>query len=358
MNAIDGRRRERPRATSVRPLVSVVIPCFNYAAYVGEAIDSVRAQDGVRVEIIVVDDCSTDDSVAVARAIAADDARVRVIAQPVNRGAVDTFNAGLAEVLGDYVVRLDADDLLTPGSLARAVAVGEALPDVGLVYGHPVHFSGPVPPPARTRARRWTVWDGRAWLRDRCATAVNVITSPEVVMRRSVVDRVGGQRPLPHTHDMEMWLRIAAVSDVAYIEGADQAWHREHPGSLSSRVDADLGDLVDRRDAFDTLFAWSTPHLPETAELRALADRALADEAVERIVHMYDRGRVDADLAARLRCLALQFDREAVAASAALRHVESRAASARPWGTVRAASRRLASEARYRRWHRHGVFHR
>lgn len=362
MSAATRRRRVRPRPAPTRPLVSVVIPCFDYAAYVRDAVESALAQEGVEVEVIVVDDCSTDDSVAVVRACAERDARVRLIAQPVNRGAVETFNAGLAEVRGEYVVRLDADDLLTPGSLARAVALAEAFPEVGLVYGHPLHFGGGELPAPRLRARTWTVWPGREWLRARCATAVNVITSPEVLMRRSVVDRVGGQRPLAHTHDMEMWLRIAAVSDVAYVEGADQAWHREHEGSLSSRVDAALGDLVDRRDAFRTLFAWSPPHLPETEELRALADRALADEAVERVLHMYDRGQVDAALAARLRALAAELRDDAGHGGAhdeRLRRAEARGAAAPPlpWQVARAITRRLRSQARFRRWHRHGVFH-
>jgi GT2 family glycosyltransferase len=355
------RVRVAPRPLESRPLVSVVIPCYNYEQFVGAAVASVLDQQGVDVEVIVVDDRSPDGSAAVVRGIAARDDRVQLIQHSVNRGAVDTFNTGLAAVTGDYVVRLDADDLLTPGSLERSVAVAEAHPGVGLVYGHPLHFEGDgarLPSP-RLTARRWTVWAGREWLRARCVTGINVITSPEVLMRRSVVDLVGGQRPLAHTHDMEMWLRLAAVSDVAYIEGADQAWHREHAGSLSQALDAGMGDIEDRRDAFHTLFAWSGPYLPETDEFRTLADRALAQEALGRIVHMYDRGKVDSGLADRLRELADGLAAGASATHAGLRRVEARgpAATPMPWQVARAASRRLVNDARYRRWHRRGVFH-
>lgn len=356
------RMRVNPRPLEARRLVSVVIPCYNYERYVAAAIASVLDQTGVDVEVIVVDDCSPDASAAVVQTVADRDDRVRLVRHDENRGAVETFNTGLAEVRGDYVVRLDADDLLTPGSLERSVAVAEAHPSVGLVYGHPLHFEGDgtTLPAPRLTARRWTVWPGREWLRARCATGINVITSPEVLMRRAVVDVVGGQRPLAHTHDMEMWLRLAAVSDVAYIEGADQAWHREHAGSLSQTLDAGMGDIVDRRDAFHTLFDWSGPHLPETAALRALADRALADEAIGRIVHMYDRGKVDPVLATRLRELADELAADAAGSDAALRRVQARGAGAtpRPWQVARAASRRVINDARYRRWHRRGVFHR
>jgi len=339
----------------------VVIPCFNYGRFVAAAIDSVLGQEGVEVEVIVVDDCSADDSADIVRAKAARDARVRLISHPENRGAVQTFNTGLAAVQGHYVVRLDADDLLTPGSLGRAVAVAEAYPSVGLVYGHPLHFEGAELPAARLETRRWTVWPGREWLRARCATAVNVITSPEVLMRRAVIDVVGGQRPLAHTHDMEMWLRIACVSDVAYLEGADQAWHREHDSSLSQSIDAGIGDILDRRDAVLTLFAWSGPHLPETDVYRALADRALVREVTHRIRHMYDRGHVDRAAEERLMALAEELGGTATRAQIhhALRRVRARGAAARPraWQVARAASRRIVNEARVRRWHRHGTYH-
>lgn len=350
-------RRVRPRPLERRPLVSVVIPCFNYVSYVTEAIDSALSQRGVEVEVIVVDDHSTDRSVEVVATVAAQDERVRLVRHTKNLGAVRTFNDGLACVNGEYVARLDADDLLTPGSLARAVAVMEAHPGVGLVYGHPLHFSGPALPRARHRARRWIVWPGALWLEGRCRTAVNVITSPEVLMRRSVVDDVGGQRDLAHTHDMEMWLRIASVSDVAYVRGADQAWHREHGASLSQSLDPAFGDLEDRRDAFDTLFAWATARVPDASRLHDLARQALADEARRNIAHMTDRGRVDEPLRRRYREFAdATWPGQTPHAEAAIR-AEAETVSGRDSArSFRAAVRRIRSMRQYARWHRTGVF--
>ncbi|MFS0866260.1 glycosyltransferase family 2 protein [Microbacterium sp. 179-B 1A2 NHS] len=355
-----GRPRRLPAVPLPRrPFVSVVIPCYNYEDYVAGAVESALSQGGVDVEVIVVDDRSTDGSATVVGAIADQDDRVRLIRHTENRGAVDTFNHGLARVRGEYLVRLDADDLLTPGSLRRSTALAEAHPSVGLVYGHPLHFTGTELPRPRLRARTWTVWPGSTWLEDRCRTGVNVITSPEVLMRRSVVDEVGGQRDLAHTHDMEMWLRIACVSDVGYVAGADQAWHREHARSLSQSLDPRFGDLEDRRDAFATLFAWSADRVPATPALRILAARALADEALRAIVHMSDRGRSDADLVRRYRAFAEETDPggrtlpHAAAASLALRRGSRRPA---PWQTARAGLRRIDRDLQYARWHRTGVF--
>ena len=227
------RLRVRPHALAAtdRPTVTVVIPCFNYGRFLPDAVTSALSQDGVEVDVVVVDDRSTDDSLAVARALAVEHPAVRVLAHDTNQGPVATFNDGLEFVSGEFLVRLDADDLLTPGSLARAAALARCYPSVGLVYGHPRHFTSE-PPAPRLRVRSWTVWPGRHWLADRCRTGLNVITSPEVLMRTSVVQRVGGQQPLMHTHDMEMWLRISAFADVARVNGPDQAWHRDHPDSL------------------------------------------------------------------------------------------------------------------------------
>lgn len=303
--SLDDVRRVAPRQWSGPPAhVCVVVPCFNYARFLPEAVGSALGQDGVEVEVIVVDDASTDDSLAVARSLAESDSRVRVLAHERNAGPVATFNDGLALATGEFLVRLDADDLLTPGSLRRSVDVVRALPTVGLVYGRPIHFHEHRPAP-RSHAREWTLWPGVQWLADRCTDGFNVITSPEAFMRMSVVQQVGGQRPLAHTHDMEMWLRLAAFADVAYIAGADQAWHRDHAVSLSAREVDRSRDLRERLDAFKELGAGVARERPGVQELVARARASVAVDALRMARHERDRrpgvrGDVDALLAVAL----------------------------------------------------------
>ncbi len=333
--------------------VTVVIPCYNYARYLPAAVASALSQEGADVDVIVVDDRSTDGSLAVARELADADARVRVVAHGSNTGPVQTFNDGLAAARGEFLVRLDADDLLTPGSLRRALAVMQHFPGVGLVYGHPIHFIDGALPAYRDRATSWTVWPGPDWLAARCRSGYNAITSPEVLMRRCVVDGVGGQMPLAHTHDMEMWLRIAAFADVAYVHGADQAWHREHPQSLSAREVDSFRDLAERRDAFDTLFHGKAGGIAQAASLHAAARAALAAQAVELAVRQYDRGRPDRGEIGRLREMArsLAPDVEAVPGWAGLeRRIAMGAARARhhPAHIAERVARGL--RFRYSRW--------
>ena len=77
--------------------VTVVIPCYNYERYLGEAVESSLSQKGIKVNVIIVDDKSTDGSLAVARRLATEDSRISIIAHQDNAGPVQTFNDGLAE---------------------------------------------------------------------------------------------------------------------------------------------------------------------------------------------------------------------------------------------------------------------
>jgi hypothetical protein len=279
--------RERPEREHT---VTVVIPCYNYGRFLGQAVESAIGQTDVSVDVVVVDDASTDDSLEIANALARAHPAVRVIARPRNGGPVDTFNDGLAAVGGEYLVRLDADDLLTPGSLGRSIALAEAFPEVGMVYGRPLHFWGE-PPNARTRPSSWRVMSGSRWLDLRCRIGANCITSPEVLMRTSVVDEVGGQRPLAHAHDMEMWMRLARAADVGWVGGSDQAWHREHLDSRSSLGVDVITDLGERAAAFETLFTDGRGDAARDAVRLETARSALADDALRRASSAYARGR-------------------------------------------------------------------
>ncbi len=355
-------RRRRPEAlpSGSRPRVSVVVPCFDYERYLRAAVASVLDQPGVEVDVIIVDDRSRDGSLALARRLAAADPRVAVVAHRTNRGPVDTFNDGLERAQGRYLVRLDADDLLARGALARAVALLEAEPSVGLAYGRPVHFTGDrVPASPRTKVTGWTIWPGATWLERRCRAGWNCITAPEVVMRRSVVEVVGGQRPeLAFAHDMEMWLRMAAVADVGHLEGPDQAYHRDHEASMTS-TSTKLMDLQDRRLVFETLFDGHDLAIADGDRLQHLARRALAAEALDEACRSLDRTSVHEPIEPYVT-----FAREVCPDATSLRQWHALQARRRvgpglapyvPHFFAHAVSRRVRAQLAHWRWLRRGV---
>ena len=125
-------------AETSRSTVSVVIPAHNGAQFVGEALDSVFAQTYRPIEVIVVDDGSEDDTVAVVEAYGP---RVQLIRQ-AHSGPGGARNTGVAAAMGTYLAFLDADDLWPPGKLAAQTAVFEEHPDIDLVFGLVVQFEG------------------------------------------------------------------------------------------------------------------------------------------------------------------------------------------------------------------------
>jgi GT2 family glycosyltransferase len=282
-----------------RPSVSVIVPCYRYASVLPGCVASVLSQAGVDVRVLVVDDCSPDDTPAVASRLARGDERVEHVRHPENRGLIATANEGLAWAQGDYVVLLSADDELTPGSLRRATTVMRRHPDVGMVYGRTVFAYADGPMPEATG--RWLgtrISRGPDWIRLRCRSTQNCISSPEVVVRTAVQREVGGyDATCFHTSDLNMWLRIAAVSDVAYVR-AVQAIYRIHAGSMLRSETGPMVDLSSRRAAFDAFFAGDGRRLEHAPRLQAMAARELARQALWQASRAIDRRQVDGDGAA------------------------------------------------------------
>jgi hypothetical protein len=283
------------------PSVSVIVPCYNYGHFLEGCLSSVLAQEGVEVSVLVIDDRSTDDSPEVARRLARQDDRIEFRAHRENMGLIPTANEGLEWARGEYVVLLSADDLLVPGSLYRATTVMTEHANVGLVYGRSLFARESRPLPKFSGKWRSTkVWSGTDWVRLRCRSGHSCISSPEAVVRTSVQLAVGGyDQACYHTSDLNMWLRIAAVADIAHIRGAPQAIYRIHAGSMLRSQEGPMIDLRERRAAFDSFFAICASKLEESDRLQALASRTLARQALWRASRQVDRG-VEEDLVEEL----------------------------------------------------------
>lgn len=286
----------RPRPSGHRPGVTVVIPCYNYGHFLPGVVDSVLGQQDVDARIIIVDDASPDGSTEVAQRLAAEEPRVTAVLHAANRGHIATYNDGLALVETEYVTLVSADDVLAPGSLGRATRLMSAFPRVGMVYGHAVSFAaGTEPSPPHSRLpETWTVWADGEWLRWSARRGRNFIMSPEVVMRTAALNETGGYRPeLPHSGDLELWLRTAARWDVGRVNGTPQAYYRVHGGNMHLTSYATMAvDLQHRLAAFESLVDADMLELvPDAPRLLSSARRALAKEALVLAARDLDRGR-------------------------------------------------------------------
>jgi GT2 family glycosyltransferase len=280
------------------PTVDVVIPCYNYGHFLPNCVNSVLSQPGVDVRILIIDDSSPDDSATVGHHLAAQYEAVTFRRHDANRGHIATYNEGILDwSSSSYVVLLSADDMLAPGALARAVSVMEEDRSVGMVYGRAFHFHDVAElttVPAEPSTTRFTRYAGSNWLNKRMQAGNNVITSPEVVVRASVHKAVGGYRnELPHSGDLEMWLRIAAISNIGYLHHV-QAYYRVHSSSMQrTQYKTSLLDIVHRKAAFD-LFVQHHQHLPGISELQQTVNRTLARESLWDACRAYDHNRLSA----------------------------------------------------------------
>jgi hypothetical protein len=287
--------------------VTVVVPCYNYGHYVATCVQSVLDQVGVEVDVLVIDDASPDGSADVVSALPDHDDRVRVICHRENVGHIATFNEGLAQAKGDYTVLLSADDMLTPGCLSRATAVLERNPHVGMAYGAPLIFSDDNIPIARSDATAWIIWSGLEWIAHRCRTGYNSLRSPEAVMRTSVLNEIGHYRAdLPHAADFELWMRAAAVSGIAYIAGADQAYYRIHDSNMHHSSFDMTADLAQRLRCFDITFGQDARPIPGADAMRELAHRTLAAEALRHAMRACALREADQQLLDRYTSFARQ----------------------------------------------------
>ena len=289
--------------------VDVVIPCYNYGRYLRGCVRSVTSQPGVNVRVLIIDDSSSDDSASVGSELAAENRAVEFRQHAVNKGHIATYNEGLLDwTTADYTVLLSADDLLSPGSLSRAVQVMEADKSVGMVYGPTVHFQSESElPTVDTEGFAFTKWSGTEWLQARCRAGYNVITSPEVVVRGTIQRKVGGYDPLlPHAGDLDMWLRIAAVSNIAYVRRIPQAFYRVHSNSMMRTVfRGSFVDLLQRKAVFDSFYNRHRSIVRGIDQLYAEAMRALAREALWDACRAYDRNEVQQAQAKELEEFAL-----------------------------------------------------
>lgn len=275
--------------------VDVVVPCYNYGRFLRACVHSVLRQSVTDCRVLIIDDASSDDSVAVAEGLAREDRRVSVIAHAHNRGHIQTYNEGIDWASGEYFVLLSADDLLTPGSLKRSLALLDHDSTIGFVYGRPRHFTGAIPPP-RLGKPQWTVWPGIEWLEIRYRKAVNCISQPEAIIRMSALRRAGPYyaEHLPHTADLELWLRLAAVAPVGHIAGVDQGYYRVHPNSMQRTINAGtLNDLKGRRAAFFGALSAIQNGAAFRDRLEAMVREQLAAHALDSCCRAYDRQRTD-----------------------------------------------------------------
>lgn len=224
--------------------ISVIIPSYNYARYLGEAIDSVFAQTYPAMEVIVVDDGSTDNTSGV---LAAYGGRIRAIRQQ-NQGVSAARNTGIRAACGEYIAFLDADDLWHPAKLEAQMARFDGDPSLGLVYCGAESFNA--------EGQTMQVWrdgmEGRVAINmlrfDRGAIAA---PGCNIVVPRRVAEEIGGfDTRMTVSEDWDFYYRVAARYEIGFAGEALVRYRIHGSGAHRNIAEMEKGMLLALTKAF------------------------------------------------------------------------------------------------------------
>lgn len=298
------------------PKVSVILPVFNGEKYIVEAISSILNQSYTNFELIVVNDGSTDHSRHVVASF--EDQRIILVENVRNRGLVFSLNRGMELACGEFVARMDADDIAHRERLRLQVEYLDTHPSVGLVgtairqIDEQGRFLEDLVPPSRHETIKWKFLFETA------------IFHATIVMRKSLVDTNGGYNPaFPHVEDTELWSRLLDVTEFANLPDVlyTRRWHSESVCNSKWAVQFATVSKI-RHSSFEKILRHPIDLSTVTSLSKCLnfSDARISRAEFERVValmaeayHAYlsdencsdaDRAAIAADLAHRIASLA------------------------------------------------------
>lgn len=199
------------------PKISVVMSSYNHAAFVREAIESVRAQSLQDFELVITDDGSRDGTVDAIRSV--NDSRIRLNVFAENQGACVAANEAIGRARGEYVAMLNSDDYFLPGKLERQAAFLDAHPEIAAVFGQPAFVDQrgrPFRNPSHPLVQLFTDENRprHGWLRHFFYQR-NTLCHPTVLIRKACYDHVGLFDPLlMQLPDLDLWVRLCAAHEI------------------------------------------------------------------------------------------------------------------------------------------------
>ena len=214
------------------PLVSILVPVYNGAAFLSDALTSVQQQTYQNFEIIVVDDGSSDNSYALAQKFAEADCRIKTLRQS-NGGTQAARNTALHHASGEWIALLDQDDVWLPKKLESQIALLKAFPCANLLFTNYVHWDGVRDLGARyTKRHKFPDGDVGANLVRWCLFGAST-----VMIQRAAAEEVGGFDPKFHlSGDWDLWLRLAEKGLLAKGVWEPQVRYRIWSGNESRRT--------------------------------------------------------------------------------------------------------------------------
>lgn len=193
---------------SITPKITVLLPVYNCEMYVREAVDSILNQSYTDFEFLIIDDASTDATVAIVKSYA--DSRIQLIEKPINSGYTNSLNYGLKIAKGKYIARMDGDDISYPERFAKQIAYLEANPEV-VVCGTTYKIVG--------NDKRITIPENHEDIKIGLLWG-NCIMHPSVMIRKKILDDYSIQYDATKepAEDYHMWVRLLSLGKLHNLQ--------------------------------------------------------------------------------------------------------------------------------------------
>lgn len=269
--------------------VSIITPCYNQATYLAACLDSLIAQAYPLWECLVMDDGSTDNSLAIAQQYAAKDQRIRCVRQ-VNQGPSAARNHAIALTDGELIMPLDADDLITPTYLEKGVEILQIRPEIKLVYSRCQMFG------SRDEEMDLREYSYQELMRG------NIITNTSMY-RRSDFEKMDGydERMRLGWEDWEFYLSFLSPEDKVYKINELMYLYRQKPGSRDKSINPEQGKELRRyiflkhadtyRDHFEDPINLAYQVKMLESEVRHLQNKDLSTRIMRRMKMLFRTGK-------------------------------------------------------------------
>ena len=265
--------------TAVRSFVSVLVTVFNREHILAETLASILDSSFRHFEVVVVDDCSGDGSVSIARAVAVSDTRIQVHVNDQNLGDYANRNRAASLAKGKYLKYLDADDLIYRHSLSTMVDVMERFPDAALALSRNV--IDPDEPYPR-------LYSPKEFFREHYFGKSPIGVGPSAaIIRRECFEAVGGFSGRQFVGDTELWMKLAERWPIVTLPPA-LVWWRQHPGQ-QMQLELKRPDILNVRFQLELESVASTGHLSDS--LKEQAKARLSHSHARRLLAMATKGR-------------------------------------------------------------------
>ena len=210
--------------------ITVLMSAYNAARFLPQAIESVLGQTHRDFEFIIIDDGSTDDTLALTRSYAGKDSRIKIITRE-NRGFAPSLNEGMQKASGEWIARIDADDVMMPNRLERQIEFLQKHPDLVVASSLVFYIDGT----DRVIGKNQSKFTTRQAVADCVAQHLPVgFHHPAVIFRKTVIESLGGYRSaFSPAEDMDLWNRVIDAGHAVLVQDEHLTQYRIHSSSVT-----------------------------------------------------------------------------------------------------------------------------